>query len=385
MSALLAAPVVLMIVFAVSGAAKLGDRQGTQDAMVSLRLPLRALHPAAAALLPLGELLLAVLIWVPITALQVVVAVAQLLLCLAYLVIIVRAVRFPEPVDCSCFGTLGAPTVSGATVARNVILVLLAVVTLVTAASGDLARAVLQSPGPLVAWAAMLALTVVLTALTIGVSRRSAAAAPGQAGDASQAGTAPVAGAAPVAGGAAADAAADEDELLDYERVPTPHVVVRRADGELVTVRSLAMDRAALLVWMSPGCGPCERVADRLAEWQQRLGSMVRVVPVLSRDLATLDAARAQRYGPEAVSDIQHTAAAAFGTMGTPSAALIGADDQLAGGPVIGAEDVIALAEDIIDQLVDARMLAPEQPAGSTAAGGATTEASGATGPAGTA
>ena len=40
-----------------------------------------------------------------------------------YLVLIVRAVRRPEPVDCGCFGALGDSEVTRMTVWRNVLLV----------------------------------------------------------------------------------------------------------------------------------------------------------------------------------------------------------------------------------------------------------------------
>lgn len=353
MSALIAAPVLLSIVFAVSGAAKLRDRRGTEDAMVSLRLPMRSLHSLAAALLPLGELLLAVLIWVPVVPLQVAVALAQLILCLAYLVIIIRAVRFPEPVDCSCFGTLGAPTVSGATVGRNAILVLLAILAVVAAATRGMAQAVLHSPGSLLAWAGMLALTVVLTALTVGVSRRSETSP-------SMSAATPTSRTAGEGDPSADGSSANDDELADYERRPVPHVVVRRPDGELIPVRDLAFERATLLVWLSPGCGPCERITPLLAAWRTRLGGAVRVVPVLSRDITTMGDAATERYGPDVVSDIHLTVAGAFEAHGSPSAALLGVDGLLAGGPVAGADAVTGFVVDIIDQLVDAQILEPE-------------------------
>ena len=49
----------------------------------------------------------------------VVVAVLTLLLFVAYLVLVVRAVRRPEPVDCGCFGALGDSEVTTVTVWRN--------------------------------------------------------------------------------------------------------------------------------------------------------------------------------------------------------------------------------------------------------------------------
>ena len=52
MAVLLAAPILLSITLLISGLAKLGAREGTQDAMRSLRLPLPAFHASVASVLP---------------------------------------------------------------------------------------------------------------------------------------------------------------------------------------------------------------------------------------------------------------------------------------------------------------------------------------------
>ena len=49
-----------------------------------------------------------------------------LLLFVAYLVLVARAVRRPEPVDCGCFGALGDSQVTRVTVWRNAALVVAA-------------------------------------------------------------------------------------------------------------------------------------------------------------------------------------------------------------------------------------------------------------------
>lgn len=54
--------------------------------------------------------------------------VAAVLLFVAYLVVIVRALGFGEPVTCSCFGKLGLGFVDRFTAVRNVVLVALGAV-----------------------------------------------------------------------------------------------------------------------------------------------------------------------------------------------------------------------------------------------------------------
>lgn len=343
MSPLIAAQVLLSLTLLVSGLAKLGDRDAIEDAMRSLRLPARALHPIAAAVLPGAEIALAILAWVPVVALQGVVGGLALALVVAYLVIIARALGFEETVTCSCFGTLASPTVSRTTLARNIVLVVLAGIALGSALAGLTARAVLESPGALAAWSAAIAAGVLLTALTLGTARDRAAEAPG---------------AAPGARAELGSDAEDDEEELDYLRTPIPHAIVRHRDGGLQSLHALAAGRAVLLVWVRPGCGPCERVLDRLASWRRELTPLVDVRAVLHLDVTTLDEAALARVGEDPIQDIHGTLAGALAAHGSPSAVLLGADGMLAGGPVAGAGHVTELVEEIIVQLAEARELA---------------------------
>lgn len=348
MTPLLAAPILLSLTLATSGIAKLGDRRATEDAMRSLRLPARALHPAIAAALPWVELALAVLTWVPVRGVQVAVAAAALLLTVAYLAIIARALRFPEPVTCSCFGTLGSPTVSRTTAVRNAVLVLLAVAALVAAALGTTADAERGAPGHLLGWAAAIVVAVLLAGLTLGTARGTAPAWP--ATPAAPAAAAPSGG---FGTEGSADDASDETDL-DYERRPVPHLVVRARGGELMPLTMLAAQRAVLLLWMNPGCGPCERVFDELPRWREDLAGRVDVRVVLGRDVTAVDDALLARTGDDVIEDLHGTLAAALDAWGTPSAVLLGADGLLAGGPVSGGGDVIEFVGEIIDQLREA-------------------------------
>ena len=71
MAVLLSAPILLSITLLISGLAKLGAREGTQDAMRSLRLPLPTMHASVASVLPVTEIVLALAIWIPAPPLQV--------------------------------------------------------------------------------------------------------------------------------------------------------------------------------------------------------------------------------------------------------------------------------------------------------------------------
>ena len=342
---LLAAPILMALTLLVSGLAKLGARQGTQDAMTSLRIPARPLHPLVAILLPVGEIVLALALWIPLRPLQVAVAVLILLLILAYLVIIARALTFDEQVDCSCFGTLASPTVTRSTLGRNILLTLLAVLTLVAAVSGVLTMTVAQAPLYLVIIAAVLLLTVLLTVLTLGGLKGSAAADSG-----------PDAPGAPIGQpGVVTDEEPGEDGLLDYERTPIPAAILQCPDGSLMSLDRLTIQRAALLVFATEGCGPCERVLDHAAEWIEDLSPHLQVRFVFSRPKESLRERTAQRVGDAVLHDHEFTTRTALGARGAPSAVLLGADGMLAGGPVVGGTAVIEFVEEIRVQLEQAR------------------------------
>lgn len=370
MSPLVAAPILLTFTLLVSGLAKIGDPRATEDAMVSLRMPARPLHRLGALLLAPGELLLAVGLWIPIVPVQVAVAAATLALMLAYLVIIVRALGFDDPVHCSCFGTLGAPNVSRASALRNVTLSLLGVAGVVSAATGATAAAVLTAWPLLLAWTLALGAAVLLTAFTLGGTEkdeeaptaaplgshapaRAASATTGAHDDASEGGVRryDAAGSA----GAAHDVAAEDDEL-DYLRTPIPPGLLRDADRELVPLRSFTAGRAVLLIWVNPGCGPCERILTALPAWRERLDPLVAVHMVLPRPLAGIAQPDLERLGPGPMEDVHSTLAETLSMRGTPTAVLLGADGMLAGGPVAGGDEVSDFVEEIIEQLDAARL-----------------------------
>jgi len=351
MAVLLAAPILLSLTLLVSGLAKLGARQGTEDAMRSLRLPLPTMHASVASVLPVAEIMLALGIWLPAPPIQVLLTGLVALLMLTYLVIIGRALTFEEEVHCSCFGTLASPTVSRITLGRNIILSVLGVLSVAAAGSGVMTTLLVQAPLTILGFGAALLLTIVLTALTLGGS--SAEEAAEGAGPAPAAGTARPAAADPE--GASEEGEGDEDELLDYERAPIPPAVLQQADGRLITLTQLTAHRAALLIFVSEGCGPCERVLDHAEEWTGALEGVMQVRFVFSRPLDQLRERTTDRVQGHALHDLQFTARTALGGAGAPSAVLLGADGQLAGGPVGGGSAVIEFVQEIRDQLAAAR------------------------------
>lgn len=320
--------VLLALVLLVSGVAKLADLETAAQAFTSLRLPRFLIRWKVPTLLPVAEIVLAIALIVTSGCLAAVVNVAAVLLFVAYLVVIVRALGFGEPVTCSCFGKLGLGFVDRFTAVRNVVLVALAALSLFDAARGDGVLARLRDfDGGEWAWLAGVLGAVVLTWLIAG-----------HRGDDSAASA--VSGTAATAGGG------DED---DYLRVPIPFADVTTPGGHSVTLSDLAAREAVLLLLVSPTCGSCIDVIEHARTWQ-------RTVPALRTSLVLPMAPREVVPGLDDADDFDllfdetYAVARLFG-VGTPSAVLLGADGKLAGGPVGGTKDVIALMGDVADQL----------------------------------
>ncbi len=207
-AAALIALLTLAAVLLVSGVAKLRDMRATRDAFDALRVPSWVPADTTARVLPWAEIVLAAALlalpspWSPVAA------VAVLLLMLSYTAVIARALTFEEPVTCSCFGSIGRHDVDRLTLARNVLLTLLAGAAswfALDGGSGPAASADLGTEG----WSALVAAgaAAVVAVLVVGV--RTSAGAP-------------------------------TAELLDYERQHIPYGVVTLNDGGTATLVELA-------------------------------------------------------------------------------------------------------------------------------------------------
>lgn len=110
-----AAALLLALVFAWSGAAKLASRRRTATTFAAFGLPAAGLLAVA---LPVAELALAVgLFTVPGAA-----AWAALVLLAAFTAVLARAVRSGSEVGCGCFGSARLEPVSSVELARNALL-----------------------------------------------------------------------------------------------------------------------------------------------------------------------------------------------------------------------------------------------------------------------
>lgn len=311
----------LVAVLATSGAAKLRDRRATRDAFDALRVPGLVPADAAAAALPWAELALAALLLVAPDGWLVPAAVALVLLMLAYTWIIARALGFDETVACSCFGSLGRHDVDRTTLLRNVLLTGLACAVLWFAIAGGSAPAAVSDLEAGDWWALVAAIAAVAVALLVvgGVSTP-----------------------------AGAEAHSVDDEILDYERRPIPYGAVSRSDGTTTSLTELASTQARLLVVLNRNCGPCVRTAEKLDGWAERMAPAVSVLAVYPDEPA---ATFADQHAPELGTWEPELNVRRMFSVSAPAAVLLGADGFMAGGPVVGEDEVEELVSAVIDEL----------------------------------
>lgn len=336
MSALWAVALIMLL----SGTAKLRSGEDVQATFTRLRVPRPFAAPALARAFPWLELLLAAALLQPFTLLRPVVGLVAVALFVAFLALVVRAQD--DGVSCGCFGEASAAPISRTTVVRNVVFLVLAVLSL---AEGIVSLAV-HGAGlawqPLTAfgagaWAWALLVSVLLATAAFLAGRESVPAAPDAAP------------ATPEAEAPAAVDPADGDPAdgAEPERHPFPDAVVV-ADGEYTGLHRLVADGAVVALRLSTGCGSCARVIERLDEFKDALGP-VRLRVLMPQHAPGADGAirRGAVDASLVLADPAGAASQALGLHSFPTAVLLGTDRLTAGGPVGGADDVLAFLEEI--------------------------------------
>jgi hypothetical protein len=318
--ALVLAPLACAVVLVLSGVAKYGDPGATRAAFVSMRVPEALRSTTVVRVLPVGEIALGLLLLVTWGWALALVGAAVTVLFAAYWLLVLLVLRRGEEVDCGCFGATGDDRVTGATLARNTLLVGLAAL---ATAFGAAQSGLLPALGDLSAgdgtWLAMAAAVTAVAVLVVGRWPSVEVV--------------------------------DDADLLDYQRDPIPFALLRDADDNTSTLRELAAERPQLLLLLSSTCGACHDVAELVPDWLPRLGP-VEVQLLFSEPLEWLPA-EVTPPGAKVWFDVEGGAGFAFAA-GRPSAVLLGADKFLAGGPVAGTSAIKTFVEDVIAEIENA-------------------------------
>ncbi|GAA4486060.1 MauE/DoxX family redox-associated membrane protein [Microbacterium panaciterrae] len=277
---------------------------------------------------PYAELLLAAVLLFVGGPLGIAAAVVAVLLFAAYLAMVWRAKRKTPDASCACFGERRPITTR--TLVRNAWLLLVALASAVTIGSAPLWGGIARAAVPEWAWILVLA----VAAATVILVREP--------------GSAPAV-AAPAGAVARSSASLDDDELEDYVRTRTPAVPVQLGDGTTVNLRDLAAREPILLLAVSETCGSCTPVIESAEAYRKLLPEVsVRLLVQSTPEASALTSAEE----PQTLHDPhKYVSGSIADPWFTPTALLLGSDGMLAGGPVLGAQEIAEFVDDVYESL----------------------------------
>ncbi len=123
--------------------------------------------------------------------------------------------------------------------------------------------------------------------------------------------------------------------------VRAPSFALPSLAGRTVTLEGLlAADQPVLLVFTDPLCAPCNALFPELGRWQREYAHLVAVVMVSAGDPDLNRAQAAEHRLGEVLLQRNREVAKAYRTTATPSAVLIGTDQQVESPVAAGADSI---------------------------------------------
>ena len=338
------ARILLAAVFVVAAVAKLVDMEGTRRAVRDFGAPERLAGLLAPALV-LAELAVAGLLIPASTA--VAGAAGALALLLLFVVAIATNLARGRAPDCHCFGSLHSAPAGPATLARNG--------ALAAVAGFVLAGSLAESPVGAFDWVGELSGSEAL-ALGLGVALAVFVAAGVTAFLTLLRSYGRVLVRIERLEGVLAEAgyeldAFDDEPLVGLEPgTPAPGFELVGTDGESVALDNLlAPGLPLLLLFTSPGCGPCEALLPDVANWQAAHADRLTVAVFEDGKPAEIRAT-AERFGlADLLADTGGRVYDAYEANGTPSGVLIAADGSVASHLAAGPGRIAELVAGVLD------------------------------------
>lgn len=312
--------VLLAVVFATAGVAKLLDQRGSRRALIGFGVP-QTLAPTVGRALPLAEIAVAIAL-VPRPSARWG-ALAACVLLVSFVAGISRAMWQGSAPDCHCFGQLHSAPAGRGTLVRNALLAGLAIVVAI------------HGPGPAIhAWidarsgAELVAVgtgiaAVVLAALSsrLWIERR-------QLRDDLQRLRQATAALPP---GLPVGTPAPEFELPDL-------------NGETVTLAKLrARDLPVLLTFVRPTCGPCALLFPSLGRWQSSLGDRITIATISSGSVTDNRPAADEHGLVTMLLERADEVMTAYRVSATPTAVLVTATGEIGTEPAVSDQAIEGL------------------------------------------
>jgi peroxiredoxin len=332
----LLARVLLAAVFLVAGLAKLADRPGSQQALLDFGVP-AALATPGGTLLPLAELLVAVLLLPTATSWWG--ALGALVLLLLFVVGISYNLARGRTPDCHCFGQLHSAPASWPTLARNAVLAAFAGFVLwqgpelSNTSVVDAFRSV--SAGQVLGLAGGLLVLVALLGegwLLLNLLRQNGRLLIRIEALEERLGVAP-----------AAPSASEPATGLPVGTPAPGFELTSLADRPLTLDALRAPGKSVILVFSDPGCGPCIGLLPDLARWQNEYAAKL-TIALISRGTPEANRAKIREHGlTHVLLQQDREVATAYQAQATPTAVIVGPDGTIGSPLAPGAEAIAAL------------------------------------------
>jgi methylamine dehydrogenase accessory protein MauD len=340
---LLLARLLLALVFAVAGLAKLADLTGSQQAVRDFGVPPRLAAPLG-VLLPVAELAVALALLPAVSAWWA--ALGALALLLLFVVGIGYNLAQGRTPDCHCFGQLHSAPVGWPTLNRNLLLAAIAGLVVgfgwTTPSFGVFDwLAALTVPQRLEVLIGVLLLVVLigegwLLVQTMTQQGRLLLRLEALEARLTEAGLA-------LPQAAAGTAGLPVGTLAPSFTLPT-------LSGETRTLAALrGLGKPVLLIFSDPGCGPCKALFPEIGRWQREHATKV-VVALISRGTVEANHPKAREHGlTHVLLQKDREVAQAYQASGTPSAVLVRQDGTIGSPLAQGADAIRALLEQTLN------------------------------------
>jgi peroxiredoxin/membrane associated rhomboid family serine protease len=354
---LLLGRLLLALVFAVAGVAKLADREGSRQAIVDFGVPSALVAPLG-LLLPLAELAIATTLLPASTAWWG--AMGALALLSVFVVGITYNLARGRKPDCHCFGQLHSAPAGWKTLARNGVLAVVAAFVLWAGYDGGAGPSALAWLGA-VSTAQLVGLLggVLVLALLAGqwwflvhlLQQNGRLLVRLEALEASLA-----------AGGSVAPSQ-NGTPVHQAEGLPVgseaPDFNLSGLHGETLTLEALrSSGKPVMMLFTDPGCGPCNALLPEVGRWQEEHTQKL-TLALVSRGEVEENKTKAQEHGlTNVVLQKDWEVSEAYEVRGTPSAVLISPDGKVA-SPVAGGDEGI---RGLLSYAVGERTQLPMQP-----------------------
>jgi peroxiredoxin len=346
----------LALVFAVPGAAKLADRRGSRQTLVDFGVP-SALAAPLGLLLPLAELAVAATLLPASTAWWG--ALGALALLSVFIVgISINLARGRTP-ECHCFGQLHSAPAGWKTLARNGVLAAVAGFVLWEGYEGGAGPSMLAWLGAL-STAQLLGFLggVLVLALLAGqwwflvhlLRQNGRLLVRLEALEAS------------LAEGSSVAPSENGTPVRQAEGLPVgsmaPEFSLTGLHGETLTLDALrSPGKPVMMLFTDPGCGPCNALLPEAGRWQEEHAHKL-TLSLISRGKVEENKTKAQEQGLwHVLLQKDWEVSEAYEVRGTPSAVLVSADGKVATPVTGGAEGI----RDLLSYAVGERAQLPMQ------------------------